>query len=141
MNVTVQKVYVIMKKFNVLGMSCSSCANSLEAILKNLPSTKSVTVHFTNHTLYLDSTNYSEAKQAAKEIGYELQDLDFQQMNLKIGGISCASCVASIEQVLSNMEEVNEISVSLPTKTAYIEFHGNKQKIIDKIHEIVLTVN
>ncbi len=130
-----------MKKFNVLGMSCSSCANSLEAILKNLPSTKSVTVHFTNHTLYLDSTNYSEAKQAAKEIGYELQDLDFQQMNLKIGGISCASCVASIEQVLSNMEEVNEISVSLPTKTAYIEFHGNKQKIIDKIHEIGFTVN
>lgn len=130
-----------MKKFKVTGMHCASCAISLESILKNLESTNDATVNYSNQILYLDSSNIEEAQNIASKNGYELQEVNLHSLNLKIGGISCASCVSSIETTLQKMNEVHEVHVSLPTKTAYIEYYFNKEKIINRIEEIGFSVN
>ncbi len=56
----------------------------------------------------------------------------------KIDGMSCASCVATIERVLSKTEGVNSASVNFASESALIEF-DNKKVSAQKLKEIVKT--
>lgn len=43
---------------------------------------------------------------------------------LKIDGMHCASCVASVENALNRLEGVEEVSVNLATETATVQHHS-----------------
>ena len=68
------KQEVIRTSYGVSGMTCASCAISLESYLKNRQGIKEVSVNYPNQsvTLLLDTslTSSEEVKKAAREIGY-----------------------------------------------------------------------
>ncbi len=66
----------MVKQFNVLGMTCASCAVSLETYLKGMDGLNSVQVNYPNQSIFVDYdeevANIEELSNKAKEIGYEI---------------------------------------------------------------------
>ncbi len=48
---------------------------------------------------------------------------------LKVGGISCASCAAKIERTLSSKEGISSVSVNLATNKVFVNFDNEKISI------------
>ena len=58
---------------------------------------------------------------------------------IKIEGMSCAHCVASIKNAVSSLDGVSEVTVSLADKNAIVDFDEAKislSQITDAIEEI-----
>ena len=55
---------------------------------------------------------------------------------LKIGGMTCAACSASVERSLSAMDGVGSVTVNLATNTASVEIDQDKVSMDDIVNEI-----
>ena len=62
-----------------------------------------------------------------------------KRLKLKIGGMSCATCVATIEQSLKRLEGVIDVKVNLGNETAHIEYDDHKVKPQDLQKAVVDT--
>ncbi len=60
-----------------------------------------------------------------------------EKLQLKIGGMSCSFCVASIEKALERMDGVHRVSVNLAHEEALIEYESGKVAP-DRLKEILL---
>ena len=62
--------------YPVLGMSCASCASSVESMLNSLPGVISASVNYANSEVYIEFNDKQvtliEMQEAIKKIGYEL---------------------------------------------------------------------
>ena len=59
--------------------------------------------------------------------------------NFKLGGISCASCVKTIEQALRSLPGVQESSVNFATEEANVEYdasHLTPDQIIKAVKDV-----
>lgn len=67
----------IKKEFPISGMSCASCAQSVEKALAKQKGVKSVQVNFANHLAYAefepDETNPLALQKAVQDVGYNLE--------------------------------------------------------------------
>ena len=54
-----------------------------------------------------------------------------KKTDLKISGMTCASCASTIEKSLLNLKGVSKALVNLGTETASVEYDQNKVKIND----------
>ena len=50
---------------------------------------------------------------------------------LKIGGMTCAMCVKAIEDVLSKLDGINEVTVNLGAEKAYVTYNSDQVSIED----------
>lgn len=119
-----------MKKTIIIkGMSCASCANSLEKKMQNQKDIIEASVNFATEKLtitYNDSLNIENLYKEIKEIGFEPIDEQTSQIKeimIKIGGISCASCVAKIEKEMTKKNGIETINVNLATESAKITYN------------------
>ncbi len=58
----------------------------------------------------------------AQQINLEAHEAPRQEITLKIRGMSCASCVAHVEQALRELPGISNVLVSLATNTARVEY-------------------
>ena len=61
-------------------------------------------------------------------------------LNLDIEGMTCAACAARIERVISKQEDVLDVSVSFPLKSAIVDIKNNDQFDIDNLIKKVNTI-
>jgi Cu+-exporting ATPase len=105
--------------FPVQGMTCASCVSHVERALKTTPGVAEVSVNFATETasVTFDSTFATSEllTHAVREAGYEIP---VQSHTVKIGGMSCASCVSHVEKALRTIPEVLSANVNLATHTA-----------------------
>jgi Cu+-exporting ATPase len=106
----------------IRGMHCASCVARIEKGLADVPG-----VHEANVNLPLEraALTYDPAQvgvdaliRAVQEVGYEVP---VETLTLSIGGMSCASCVATIEKALAAVPGVVRASVNLATEQATVE--------------------
>ena len=97
-------------KLRVSGMTCASCVASIENAVKKLPGIKEISVNLMTETAVVEydpnSVNVDEVAKQIEEIGYDAEPLEESSGNvldLEIDGMTCASCVASIEGQLQKM--------------------------------------
>jgi Cu+-exporting ATPase len=127
-------------RFNIQGMTCATCVKRLEEGLHEMPGVISATVNFaTEKTLIeydasLTSTGTLQA--AVRDIGYEafVDDSDARQskVTITVGGMTCAACVRRVENALSEVEGVTEVSVNLATGRATVT-HDARWAGLDKL--------
>ncbi len=60
-----------------------------------------------------------------------MADKPKKNANIKISGMSCASCALNIEKSLGNLEGVDKASVNLGTEEALVEYDPEKLKLPD----------
>ncbi|MEM2237812.1 MAG: heavy metal translocating P-type ATPase [Candidatus Caldarchaeum sp.] len=107
------------------GMSCTSCAQSIERALNNLNGV-SARVNFSSAKAFIsydpDKTHLAQIKKAVSDLGYRVLT---DQLILKIVGMSCASCVQKVENALMSIEGVFDVTVNLALGKAVVEHAPN----------------
>ncbi len=128
------------KIIRISGMHCASCAQTIEKSLKkekgiieanaNLATEKAL-VEYDPEKLSLERIG-----DVIREAGYEPVDLPkkgekTRDITLKISGMTCASCAATIEKALNKLEGVKSAHVNLATEKATVEYFPELVSILD----------
>lgn len=127
------------KTFDIEGMTCASCAQTVEKTAQALPGTKKAAVNLATEKLMIEfdeSLLTEEAiKKAIKKTGYELISKQ-DKRTLTIEGMTCASCAQTIEKATQNLPGVQEAQVNLATEKMVVQFNPE----VVTLSEIISTV-
>ncbi len=107
----------------VLGMTCASCVRTVEQALNSVPGVSEASVNLATEraTVSYDPsvTTLSQLVSAVRDAGY---DVMVERVTLPISGMTCASCVSTVERALKSAEGVVSASVNLATERATVEY-------------------
>lgn len=111
----------------VRGMHCAACSARIEKVLSGMEGVTEPVVNLAEETLRfrLDPTltDLDNVAGRVKDLGFELVFIsDEIRLDLRIGGMSCASCSARIEKVVSGLPGVVKAQVNLATEMATVIF-------------------
>jgi Cu+-exporting ATPase len=124
-------------------MSCAACAARIEKGLKKLDGVNSANVNLAieKATVEYDNSLIKAPKfeEVINKLGYKVIKEKLSEENkveLKISGMTCASCSAKIGKKLSKMEGVSNANVNLTTEKATIEFDAAEIKVSELIKAV-----
>ncbi|KAK4232621.1 E1-E2 ATPase-domain-containing protein [Podospora fimiseda] len=144
-------------KVAIGGMTCASCSNKVAEELRNLDWATNVNVDLVSNSAtvdLLDKDKGSELVQVIEDLGYEAildsitdvnagkrkrrEGSDIWRATLSIGGMTCASCSNKIVEQMKKKDWVKDITVSLVSNSATIDFQGqhNADKLVEAIEEL-----
>ncbi|WP_346427313.1 heavy metal translocating P-type ATPase [Caulobacter sp. 17J65-9] len=104
----------------VLGMTCASCVGRVEKAIKSVPGVKAAAVNLAAERARVEFAQGGSpvaVAEAIRAIGYEPVE---STIDLKIGGMTCASCVNRVERALKAVPGVLDASVNLATERASV---------------------
>lgn len=107
----------------IQGMSCASCVGAVERALREVPGVQGASV---NLAAERGSVHYDPSRATAQALVRAVADAGFrpvvERLAIPVGGISCASCVATIEGALQRTTGVLAAAVNLATGSASVEY-------------------
>ncbi len=119
------------------GMHCASCVSSIEGALAAVPGVQHAVVNLATER---GSIRYDPAVVGPAALAKAIADIGYtprvEKARIPIGGISCASCVATIEGALRKTPGVVSASVNLATNAATVEFVPATATLPDLRHAI-----
>ncbi len=105
------------------GMTCASCVERNEKILRAMPGVLSADVNFATEQAQVeydtDTVNAAGLTAAVAGIGYKVIT---EKMELAVQGMTCASCVEHVQKALADVDGVVAASVNLATERATVEY-------------------
>ncbi|MCJ7582888.1 MAG: copper ion binding protein, partial [Candidatus Aminicenantes bacterium] len=114
----------------IVGMTCASCATTVQSGLSTLPGVDKANVNFATSkaTVHFNPQNISvnDLVKTVKKTGY---DVGTASVELPIQGMTCASCVTSIEKALLQKNGVIKASVNLATEKARVEYFPSETNL------------
>jgi Cu+-exporting ATPase len=106
----------------IQGMHCASCVSTVEGALAAVPGVQEAVV---NLAAERGTVRYNSAIVGPAALVKAIADTGYtpllEKATIPIGGISCASCVATIEGALNRTPGVVSASVNLATNAATVE--------------------
>lgn len=109
--------------FDIKGMHCGGCASSIESALRQLNGVITTSVNFGSEKARVsyipDKVSPREIIETVRKLNYEVPR---ERVTLQIEGISCASCIRSIEEALAKSNGVTAVSVNLAASQALVEY-------------------
>lgn len=131
---------MIKKRYKVIGMTCASCVSSVDKGVSKLDGVSDVSVNLATENIDItydeNKLNFEALKDAVSKLGYELKDGELKEVTIGINGMTCASCVASVEKGLSRLDGVKEVVVNLATEKAKVIYDEDIISIKDLKDEI-----
>ena len=112
----------------IAGMHCAACAQTIEKALRRVAGVVEANVNFAAETarVTFDSQQVDTSLliKVVADAGYDAREQDRppQQVRLRIGDMTCASCVQRIERRLKASAGVIAATVNLATETADVTF-------------------
>jgi len=130
---------------NIGGMSCVTCAQTIEKRLPKLKGIIYATINFAAEKAIIDYdpdlVDQKAIEDAIVEVGYRVIH---QTISLKITGMTCATCAQTIEKALNKKEGVYRANVNLALETATVEYNpaqisleGIKKVIRDVGYDVI----
>jgi len=108
---------------HITGMTCTTCADTIEKGLSQTPGVEQADVSFASEkaSIKYDPTkvNLDKIKDTVSELGYGVAT---RKSIFPVGGMTCASCVARVEEALSSVPGVISVSVNLASEKATVEY-------------------
>ena len=116
----------------ISGMSCATCASTIKKSLLNLDHVSKAEVNFGNE---FASVEYDSTKVKLNDLEKAITDSGYQVVNnkvvLKIGGMTCAMCVKTIEEALKKLDGITNVNVNLGSERAYVTYNQRITTISD----------
>jgi len=123
------------KIFSVAGMTCASCAQTVEKAITKIPGVSAVAVNFaTNKTTieYDQSKVDDEALTAAVQVtGYKLVDSSLMDGEFKVIGMGSDHCAGVVQKALSGFAGVSNIETSYANGSATFAYDPSLIKLSD----------
>lgn len=111
-------------ELNISGMHCASCAVTLEKGLSGTEGVSNVQVNFGTGKAVIKYdptvTNPAILAEEVEKTGYGVIN---EQVTIRVGGMTCAICVQTIENALKSLDGVLSVSVNLGTERAYVTYN------------------
>ena len=117
---------------DITGMTCASCAQSINKALLKQPGIEKAIVNITSEKAYItyrgDLIDKPRIIKVIKNTGYGVRT-EPQNITFNIGGMTCASCAQHIEKALNSTEGVIQSNVNLATEKAHVIYDPEKISI------------
>jgi len=112
---------------HVTGMTCTTCARTIAKGLSHTPGVKQADVNFASEKASLEydpaKVNLAKIKDTVSQLGYGVAT---KKSIFPVIGMTCASCVARVEEALSSVPGVISVSVNLASEKATVEYLEGK---------------
>jgi len=122
------------------GMSCVTCAQTIEKRLPKLKGIIYATINFAAEKAIIDYdpdvVDQKAIEDAIVEVGYKVIH---QSVSLKISGMHCAVCAQTIEKALNQKEGVYKAVVNFALETATVEYNP-EQISLEGIKKVIRDV-
>jgi Cu+-exporting ATPase len=119
-------------ELKVSGMTCASCATTIEKSLFRLDGVTKAQVNLGTETVSIehdsDKLKLTDIEKAVTDVGYGVVN---EKAVIKIGGMTCAMCVKTNEEALKKLDGVISASVNLGAEKAYVTYNPKLVKIAD----------
>ncbi|MGM0445524.1 MAG: heavy metal translocating P-type ATPase [Bacillota bacterium] len=115
-------------ELKVVGMTCASCAQTVEKALNDIDDVKDVQVNIANNKAYIKhklDVDKNTLVSAVRSSGYDVE-LEEKIISFDIGGMTCASCAQTIENTLNRVEGIFEASVNIATEKGKVRYDSSK---------------
>lgn len=131
--------------FPVTGMTCATCAGAIADSLNELEGVLQADVNLATEraTVTFDPGKVDAAKmrRAVEDAGY---GVIMNELTLSIGGMSCASCVNTVEEAVGELDGVLSASVNLVTEKLTVRYDPQrvrvariKKAVVDAGYEVI----
>jgi Cu+-exporting ATPase len=105
-------------------MTCAMCVQTIDKALRNIEGVHDVKVNLANETTTViydpGKTDATALQKVIEDVGYGVIN---EKLALKIGGMTCATCVNTIENALRNTDGVLQVNVNLGAEKAYVTYN------------------
>ena len=120
--------------YKIEGMTCASCAKAVERVTKKLDGVESSNVNIATEKLNIEYDNqklkFEDIKLVIEKAGYKVIKENYtKNLELKIGGMSCAACSKAVERITKKLDGVLNSSVNIATEKASIEYNPSQIKV------------
>ncbi len=121
----------------LMGMSCASCAKSIEKSLSETEGVYSAKVNFATEKAFISYDPKKIGKEklidVIKNTGYDakLSQEEMATSIFKVSGMSCASCSQSIEKKLNNTDGVESARVNFPMEKLTVRYDPSAVSQLD----------
>jgi Cu+-exporting ATPase len=107
----------------VTGMTCTTCAATIQKGLAKTPGVEEAKVSFASEKASVEydpaKVDLAEIKNTITQIGYGVAT---RKSIFPVGGMTCASCIARVEKALLSVPGVISSSVNLASEKATVEY-------------------
>jgi len=108
---------------HITGMTCTTCAATIEKGLAETPGVEQANVSFASEKAIVEydpsKVDLTKIKDTISQIGYGVAT---KKSIFPVGGMTCASCVARVEEALSSVPGVISAKVNLASEKATVEY-------------------
>ncbi|MFW6153525.1 MAG: heavy-metal-associated domain-containing protein, partial [Halobacteriota archaeon] len=112
------------EQLQVAGMSCATCSTTIEQAVGELEGVEAVDANFATDTVAVtfdpETTPLTSIYAAIETAGY---DPDMTTSTIAVGGMSCATCSATVGEALEAVPGVLEASVNFATDEATVQYN------------------
>lgn len=127
------------KTFAIEGMTCSSCAQTVETTTQKLNGVIKASVNLVTEKLsveYDDSiVTDDDIKKAVSNAGYAVAENTVKKI-LNIDGMTCSSCAQTVEKTTQKLDGVSSAAVNLATEKLSIEYNPETISLVNIIQAI-----
>lgn len=113
-------------ELKISGMTCVMCATTIEKSLINLNGVINAQVNLGNESVAIEydflKIKFTDLGKAIKNVGYQIIN---EKVALKIGGMTCATCVKTIENSLLRLDGIIEVNINLAGEKALVVYNPN----------------
>lgn len=134
-------IYLKKEILTVTGMTCAACARAVERHVSRVPGVVSASVNLATEKLTVEydetTADISNIHEAVKKAGYDIQqEVVKREAVIPVMGMTCASCVKSVERAISKLPGIFEVSVNLATEKAKVVYDPAKTRLSEIRHAI-----
>lgn len=124
----------ITETYKITGMTCASCAKAVERTVRKLDGVSDQNVNIATEKLKIEYNNdevgFDDIKRAIEKAGYGvIKEETNKKIDMKVGGMTCASCSKAVERVVKKLDGVESVSVNIATEKASINYDSSKVRL------------
>src|SRR5690625_3815852 len=123
------------KTLNIEGMTCASCAQTVEKTTKKLQGVTESNVNLATEKLNINfdenAVSMQDIQAAVDKAGYKATPADTENKTFAITGMTCASCVQTVEKATRKLDGVLQSNVNLATEKMNIQYDASAVSVSD----------
>ncbi len=123
------------KVFSIEGMTCASCAQTVEKAAKKVHGVTKASVNLATEKLSIEynepTFSVENLQKAVDNSGYELIVQEGKTQTFAIEGMTCASCAQTIEKAVGKLSGVDKASVNLATEKMQVSYNASAISVSD----------
>lgn len=121
---------------NITGMTCASCANTIERRVGKLEGVQTANVNLATEKLVVEFddtlTSLQNIKETIEKAGYEaavVSEESQREILMPISGMTCASCANAVQRAIGKLDGIKEVNVNYATEKARVVYDSSQTRI------------